>query len=158
MLSLTATMAVFGWSYTVLMPILAEDILGRGARGMNHLVSCNGIGAPCGGLAAPKLSDSMRPRPLVFTGIGIFFAAVSVVAFSKVFWLSAVALAFGGLFPMGSLISGTPAHAIGSPTTVFIGGCVCVRAAVTVSRLMPPVKAPLPKGGNPVPAVTPPLW
>lgn len=96
LLVLVATLATFGWSYTVLMPIFADHILGRGPGGMGLLVSCNGIGALLGGLAVAKFGDTVRPRRLVFAGIGIFAVATTVFAVSRLFWLSATALAFVG--------------------------------------------------------------
>ncbi len=35
---------VFGWSYTVLMPAFARDVLGRGANGYGILISASGAG------------------------------------------------------------------------------------------------------------------
>src|SRR5215211_5789790 len=44
-LLLFLAVGVFGWSYAVLMPAFARDVLGRGANGYGILMSASGIGA-----------------------------------------------------------------------------------------------------------------
>jgi Bacterial protein of unknown function (DUF894). len=49
-LLLFLAVGVFGWSYAVLMPAFARDVLGRGANGYGILMSASGVGAlsvPC---------------------------------------------------------------------------------------------------------------
>src|SRR6266513_474895 len=50
MLLLFLAVGVFGWSYTVLMPAFARDVLGRGANGYGILMSASGTGALIGAL------------------------------------------------------------------------------------------------------------
>src|SRR6266576_2101394 len=44
-LGLFLAVGVFGWSYAVLMPAFARDVLGRGANGYGVLMSASGTGA-----------------------------------------------------------------------------------------------------------------
>jgi Bacterial protein of unknown function (DUF894). len=44
-LLLFLAVGVFGWSYAVLMPAFARDVLGRGANGYGILMSASGVGA-----------------------------------------------------------------------------------------------------------------
>jgi MFS family permease len=93
---LVGTMTIFGWSYSVLMPVFADEILGRGARGLGFLVSCNGLGALTAGLTLAVLGDTMRPSRLAFAGIGIFCVSVSALALSRVYWFSAACMVLVG--------------------------------------------------------------
>src|ERR1700746_3590603 len=49
-LLLFLAVGVFGWSYAVLMPAFARDVLGRGANGYGILMSASGTGALVGAL------------------------------------------------------------------------------------------------------------
>src|SRR3989339_35153 len=50
--------------------------------------------------------------------------------------MSLYALSFGGMMPLGSLVAGSLAHAIGVPHTLFIAGVVCIAGALAFrSRL-----------------------
>ncbi len=94
---LLGVFSIFGWSYAVLMPIFARDVLHSGARGFGILMTCNGIGALIGALTVASLSAYPR-RGRLFLG-GAFVLAVSLAGFSlsRSFILSAVLLAFAGL-------------------------------------------------------------
>ena len=50
LLLLFSIVGVFGWSYSVLMPAFASDVLRVGSREYGMLLSANGIGALCGAL------------------------------------------------------------------------------------------------------------
>ena len=93
---LVGIMTIFGWSYSVLMPIFADQILGAGPGGLGWLVSCNGMGALTAGLTLAAIHNGVRPRVLSFTGIGIFCVSVTALALSRVFWLSALCMVFVG--------------------------------------------------------------
>src|SRR6266446_5848302 len=49
-LLLFLAVGIFGWSYMVIMPAFARDVLGRGADGYGVLMSASGIGALVGAL------------------------------------------------------------------------------------------------------------
>jgi len=51
---------VFGWSYAVLMPAFARDVLGRGANGYGILMSASGAGAFVGCLAGGDVWTSFH--------------------------------------------------------------------------------------------------
>lgn len=183
LLVLVSIMTVFGWSYSVLMPIFADQILHGGPKGLGILVSCNGVGALCAALTLAAVTDKVRPRWMAFIGIGIFCAGVTALALSRTFWLTAAMMvfvgfglvtffatsnttiqrrvsdhmrgrimgiysfAFGGFFPVGSLVAGSLAHGVSAPFAVIVGACVCALAAVVVARLVPPApeKQPIPE-------------
>ena len=72
LLLLFAIVGVFGWSYSVLLPAFATDVLRVGSREYGMLLSANGIGALCGALTVATYGDRLPRRLLVFGGLGLF--------------------------------------------------------------------------------------
>src|SRR6059058_3535794 len=62
-LLLFLAVGVFGWSYAVLMPAFARDVLGRGANGYGILMSASGAGALVGALLVATFGHLFTPRP-----------------------------------------------------------------------------------------------
>jgi MFS family permease len=88
---------VFGWSYTVLMPAFARDVLGRGANGYGILIAASGAGA----LIVAAYGHLVNPRILAFGGVYSFSIAMTAFAFARNFYL---ALAFLFLAGFGMLL------------------------------------------------------
>ncbi len=98
-LVLFLAVGVFGWSYAVLMPAFARDVLGRGANGYGILMSASGLGALVGALMVATYGHLFTPRRLALGGVWLFSAALFAVSFTKNFVL-ALALLFVGGFGM----------------------------------------------------------
>jgi len=94
--ALLAVFSVFGWSYGVLMPVFARDVLKAGARGLGYLMTSNGIGALAGALTVATLSEYPR-KQMLFGGAFVLSAALIGFALSRTFLLSAALLALVGL-------------------------------------------------------------
>jgi len=91
-----AIFSIFGWSYAVLMPVFARDVLHVGARGLGYLMTCNGVGALAGALLVA--SGSRRHlRRLLFGGAALLSASLAAFSFSRVLPLSMVLLALAGV-------------------------------------------------------------
>src|SRR5207245_1528712 len=90
-LLLFLAVGVFGWSYTVLMPAFARDVLGRGANGYGVLMSASGAGAFIGALVVATYGHLFTPRRLALGGVWLFSAALLAFSLSRNFY---VALAF----------------------------------------------------------------
>jgi MFS family permease len=95
-LLLFLAIGIFGWSYTVLMPAFARDVLGRGANGYGVLMSASGTGAFLGALIVATYGHLFAPRRLALGGVWIFAASLFALALTRNFYL---ALAF--LFTAG---------------------------------------------------------
>jgi len=90
--------SIFGWSYAVLMPIFARDVLHMGPIGLGYLMTATGAGALIGALSVATLSSYNIPRPtLLFAGAFMLAAALIGFSFSRTFWLSAPLLALAGM-------------------------------------------------------------
>jgi len=96
LLLLFSIVGVFGWSYSVLMPAFASDILHVGSSEFGMLLSANGIGALCGALTVATYGDRMPRRLLVFGGLGLFSLMLLLLAGTRDYYLALALLAISG--------------------------------------------------------------
>ena len=95
-ISLVTIVSLFGWPYSVLLPVFARDLLHVGAGGYGYLMAANGLGALVGALTLASLGDSPYKRKLFYGGLFGFCIMLGVFALSRIYWLSAAALAGSG--------------------------------------------------------------
>jgi MFS family permease len=98
-LLLFLAVGVFGWSYTVLMPAFARDVLNRGANGYGILMSASGTGAFIGALIVATYGHLFTPRRLALGGVWLFSIALFALSLSRSFY-SAMAFLFVAGFGM----------------------------------------------------------
>jgi MFS family permease len=96
LLILFGVVGIFGWSYSVLMPAFATDVLRIGAGGYGALLSANGVGALLGALTVASVGHRVSRRFLVFGGLWIFSGMLLLLAFVNNFYLALLLLAIGG--------------------------------------------------------------
>ena len=101
LLLLFAIVGVFGWSYSVLMPAFASDVLRVGSREYGMLLSANGIGALVGALSVATYGERLPRRLLVFGGLGLFSVMLLLLALTRSYYL---ALLFLGISGWGMLL------------------------------------------------------
>jgi MFS family permease len=92
-LFMTALTSLLAMPYSVLMPVFARDILGSGASGLGYLLAFNGAGAFVGAIVIASAPLPEKPLRRYFGGVLGFCLLILVFAFSRWFWLSALALA-----------------------------------------------------------------
>src|SRR4029078_13443898 len=95
-LLLFLAVGVFGWSYGVLMPAFARDVLGRGANGYGILMSASGIGAFVGALLVATFGHLFTSRKIALGGVWLFSAAILAFSFTKSFPVALVFLFAAG--------------------------------------------------------------
>jgi MFS family permease len=95
-LLLFAIVGIFGWSYSVLMPAYATDVLKAGKAQYGALLSANGLGALCGALTVATVGTELNRRLLVFGGLLVFSATLLLLALVENYYLALVFLAVGG--------------------------------------------------------------
>jgi len=100
-LLLFLAVGIFGWSYMVVMPAFARDVLGRGADGFGILMSASGMGALIGALVVATFGHRITPRKLALGGIWLFSAALLAFSFARNFY---VALGFLFIAGFGMLL------------------------------------------------------
>src|SRR5437870_12169935 len=87
-LLLFLAVGVFGWSYGVLMPASAPDVLGRCANGYGILMSASGTGAFIGALVVATYGHLFTPRRLALGGVWLFSIALFALSLSRNFYVA----------------------------------------------------------------------
>jgi MFS family permease len=95
-LLLFLAVGVFGWSYTVLMPAFARDVLNRGANGYGILMSASGTGAFIGALVVATYGHLFTPRRLALGGVWLFSSALLALSLSRNFYVALACLLVAG--------------------------------------------------------------
>src|SRR6184192_575826 len=95
-LLLFLAVGIFGWSYAVLMPAFARDVLGRGANGYGILMSASGTGAFIGALVVATYGHVFTPRKSALGGVWLLSAAMLALSFTKSFPVALVFLFAAG--------------------------------------------------------------
>jgi MFS family permease len=95
-LTLLAIVATMGMPYTVLMPIIATNVLHGGAHTLGFLMTASGAGAVVGALyLASRQSVIGLGRVMMFATMA-FGAGLVVFGLTRVFWLALLVLPFVG--------------------------------------------------------------
>ena len=95
-LSLFAVVGIFGWSYSVLMPAFAHDVLHVGEQGYGMLIAGSGVGALIAALTVATAGHLFPTRALALGGVWIFASTLALFAFNRNFYIALVLLAIGG--------------------------------------------------------------
>ena len=96
LLSLFSVVGIFGWSYSVLMPAYARDVLNLGATGYGTLMSASGLGALAGALVTAAIGQAMPRRPAVLGGVWLFAGMLFLFSITRVYALDLLFLALAG--------------------------------------------------------------
>jgi MFS family permease len=106
-LILVGAISLFGWSYTILLPIFAKDVLGGGPLTFGFLNSATAVGAIIGAFYAASRRDlsGLKNRAVLFTFI--FGVAIILFSFSNLLWFSLLFIGFAGL---GAMLHNTSAN------------------------------------------------
>src|SRR5205809_5219538 len=95
-LLLFLAVGVFGWSYGVLMPAFARDVLGRGANGYGILMSASGVGAFIGALIVATYGHLFTARRLALGGVWILSVALLALSLSRNSYVALTCLVVAG--------------------------------------------------------------
>ena len=96
LLLLFGVVGVFGWSYSVLLPAYATDILHVGESGYGVLLSANGLGALLGALTVAAYGNRVPPRVMILGGLWLFSAMLVLLAVVRWYPLVLACLVVGG--------------------------------------------------------------
>jgi MFS family permease len=81
LMALVVAMTLFGWSYTVNLPVVAGALLRGGSSTYSALLSANGAGALLAALSQAAFSGRMEARRMVFIGMGVFIGSLVLLSF-----------------------------------------------------------------------------
>ena len=91
--------------YAVLMPLFADQILHGGPKALGLLMGCSGVGALCGALVLATRKTVHGLGTWVAVSCAGFGVALSLFAFSRLMWLSAMMLVPAGFCMMIQMAS-----------------------------------------------------
>jgi MFS family permease len=109
LVAMVAVMSIFGFSYSVLMPAFAVDVLGVGEAGLGALTAAVGIGALIGSLTVASLTRSRHKGWQLTFGSLLFPIALIAFALSRNFYLSLAILVVVGF---GFIIQNTTSNTL----------------------------------------------
>ena len=95
-LSLFAVVGVFGWSYSVLLPAFAHDVLHLEAHGYGMLMAGSGVGSLFAALIVASMGHMVPTRVMALGGVWIFSAALGLLAFNRNLYVAAILLTIVG--------------------------------------------------------------
>jgi MFS family permease len=93
---LIASTTIFGFSFLVMLPVYARDVLGADAAGYGVLVSAVGVGALCGALFLAAFGGTLRKRRLALISAVGFGAALAATSLTLNYWVALGLLAVVG--------------------------------------------------------------
>jgi MFS family permease len=92
---MVSAMSIFGFSYAVLMPVFARDIIKAGPSGLGFLMSAIGAGAIIAGLGLASRKGEEKLKYMQ-AGVFVFFISVFTFSFSHILPLSLLLLVATG--------------------------------------------------------------
>jgi MFS family permease len=92
LMGLVIAMTLFGWSYSVNLPVVAGDLLRGNARVFGRLLSANGLGALLAALSQAGLAGRFDTRRTVFVAIAVFIVSIVTIALVHVYVVILIAL------------------------------------------------------------------
>jgi MFS family permease len=87
LMMLVVAMTLFGWSYSVNLPVVADKVLHGDSSTYAALLSANGVGALIAAITQAAFSHKLDPRNMIFTGILVFVISILVIPFSTQSWV-----------------------------------------------------------------------
>lgn len=94
--AMIAVVGMFGFSYQVLMPVLARDVFGVKEQGYGFLTASSGVGALVGSLLMASLHEHVNRRGLIFGGVLLYAVSLFIVSVTHSFPLALVSVAVAG--------------------------------------------------------------
>jgi MFS family permease len=105
LLVLLGVVSLFGMSYSVLMPVFADEILKAGPKGLGLLMGSAGIGALCGAVSLALKRELKGLGRWIMLGATGFGVALIVFGQSRLTWLSCLLLLCAGYAMMVQMSS-----------------------------------------------------
>lgn len=97
LLLFVAVVSIFGWSYTTIMPIIAQETFGLDAKGLGYLYSATGLGALLATYLVGAYGNKIPPLVFILGGNTLFALCLILFSFTTNFTLALVLLFFIGV-------------------------------------------------------------
>lgn len=96
LLLLIAVVSIFGWSYTTIMPVIAQNVYHMGAAGLGYLYAAGGLGALTATVFVSATLGKFSPTKYIFGGNLVFAVSILLFSLNLNFSLSLIFLFFAG--------------------------------------------------------------
>jgi MFS family permease len=96
-LVITVIYNVFGWPFTSMIPVIGQDSLHLGARGIGMLASMDGVGSFCGAIAIALFIRPKNYARIYIGGVVAYLLLLIVFAIAPNVWLAGATLVFTGV-------------------------------------------------------------
>lgn len=83
LLLFTGVSSIFGWSYTTMMPLVAQNTFHVGAGGLGYLYAVTGIGALTATILVSALAKKIGPSVFIIGGNALFALAIAGFTFTS---------------------------------------------------------------------------
>lgn len=93
---LVAIPSFLSFSYHSMLPIFARDILHRNAAGFGLMLSAQGVGALCAAALLPSVTERFGRGHVLLSALAFFGVAETVLALSRTYHLTLLAMAGAG--------------------------------------------------------------
>jgi MFS family permease len=103
LISSVGVISLFGFSYTVLLPVFAKIVLGQEIKGYGLLMSASGVGSLLGGLMLAGLSKPKSQIKILTFSLMSFAFSLIFFALARSLMVSIIALVLVGFFSLSSL-------------------------------------------------------
>ncbi|HEX6309360.1 MAG TPA: MFS transporter [Longimicrobiales bacterium] len=104
-LALVAIVSLVGLPFSVLLPVIATDVLGGGPRTLGLLMAALGLGALCGALFLASRSTVVGLGRIILAAAALFGAALVLLAFARTILTAVPLLALAGFGMMAQMAS-----------------------------------------------------
>jgi MFS family permease len=89
--------SIFGWSYTTILPYIAEHTFHTGAAGLGYLYAASGVGALVATVIVSGFANKVNPLVFILGGNTLFVAAVLLFTLTANIHLAMFFLLFAGM-------------------------------------------------------------
>ncbi len=96
LLGFTVINSVFGWSYTTMLPVIAQNTFHTGAAGLGYLYAASGLGALLATVLVSGLSGKVSNVVFIVGGTVLFAASIIAFTFTSVMGWAMVFLFISG--------------------------------------------------------------
>ncbi len=91
-----AIIGIFGWSYTTMLPVIAEQVFHKDASGLGLLFSAAGAGTVLGAITVSAYSRRLNPQKLIFFGGILFSVSLFLFTLHNIYLLALLLLFVAG--------------------------------------------------------------
>lgn len=97
MIIFSGVIAVFGWAYGTILPVIIKNVFHMEATGLGYLYAASGIGAVFATILISAFSKKISSRVFIFGGITFFSLNIVLFTLTSNFLLALVFMFFSGI-------------------------------------------------------------